>query len=37
LYVPAPLLKRGANELVVFELHGSQQMSVEFRAAPALG
>ena len=37
LYVPAPLLKRGANELIVFELHGTQQMTVAFRDAPELG
>jgi len=37
LYVPAPLLKRGANELIVFELHGTGQLTVEFRAAPELG
>jgi len=37
LYVPAPLLKRGANELVVFELHGIQQPTVEFRDTPELG
>jgi len=37
LYVPAPLLKRGANELIVFELHGTQQMTVEFRDTSELG
>jgi len=37
IYVPAPLLKRGANELIVFELHGTQQMTVEFRNTPELG
>jgi beta-galactosidase len=37
LYIPAPLLKRGANELIVFELHGRQQTTVEFRDAPELG
>jgi beta-galactosidase len=37
LYVPAPLLKRGQNELVVFELHGTQSLSVEFRDTPELG
>lgn len=37
LYVPAPLLKRGANELVVFELHGNQNSVVEFRAVPDIG
>jgi len=37
LYVPAPLLKRGANELVVFELHGAKNLTVEFRDKPELG
>jgi beta-galactosidase len=37
LYVPAPLLKRGKNELIVFELHGTQSLQVEFRDEPDLG
>lgn len=37
LYVPAPLLKQGVNELIVFELHGAGEFSVEFRDAPDLG
>ena len=37
LYVPGPLLKRGQNKLIVFELHGTQTMSVEFRDTPDLG
>jgi beta-galactosidase len=37
LYVPAPLLKRGENELIVFELHGTSNLSVEFRDRPILG
>jgi beta-galactosidase len=37
LYVPAPLLKRGENELIVFELHGTTNPSVEFRDKPDLG
>lgn len=37
LYVPAPLLKHGQNELIVFELHGTQRIIVEFRDAPELG
>jgi beta-galactosidase len=36
LYVPAPLLKRGQNELIVFELHSAQQLTVEFRDKPQL-
>ncbi len=30
LYVPAPILRRGDNEIIVFELHGSDNMTVEF-------
>lgn len=37
LYVPAPLLKRGQNELIVFELHETTTLSVEFRDKPDLG
>jgi beta-galactosidase len=37
LFIPAPLLKQGKNELIVFELHAAEQLSVEFRAAPDLG
>jgi beta-galactosidase len=37
LYIPAPLLKRGQNELIVFELHSMENPIVEFRAAPELG
>jgi beta-galactosidase len=36
LYVPAPLLKRGVNELIVFELHGAQNPVIEFRDKPEL-
>ena len=36
LYVPAPVLKQGENELVIFELHGMQKPQVEFRARPKL-
>lgn len=37
LYVPAPLLKPGPNELVIFELHGTQNLGVEFVSKPDLG
>ncbi len=37
LYIPAPLLSRGQNELIVFELHNTQSLSVEFRNKPDLG
>jgi beta-galactosidase len=37
LYVPAPLLKRGDNEITIFELHGAEQLAVELRDRPELG
>lgn len=37
LYVPAPLLMRGENELIVFELHGTSSLAVEFQDRPVLG
>jgi len=37
LYVPAPILVAGENELVILELHGTEQRRVEFRAEPDLG
>lgn len=36
LYVPAPLLKPGENELVIFEQHGAKEMQVELRSKPKL-
>ena len=36
LYVPAPVLKEGVNEIVVFELHEAAR-SIEFRDVPELG
>ncbi len=37
LYVPAPLLRKGPNELIVFELHGMLRPVVELRDTPDLG
>ena len=37
LYVPAPLLRRGENEIIIFELHGAEQLTVELRDKPELG
>ncbi|MBB6637123.1 beta-galactosidase [Cohnella thailandensis] len=37
LYVPAPLLKKGINELIVFELHGTQDPVVLSTDTPDLG
>ncbi|MFH1567795.1 MAG: beta-galactosidase, partial [Gemmatimonadota bacterium] len=37
LYVPAPRLRPGANELVVLELHGTEGPRVELRDRPELG
>ncbi len=35
LYVPAPVLRTGRNELVLFELHGTTRMEAEFVASPS--
>ncbi len=37
LYVPAPLLREGTNELVLFELHGVEEPIVYFRDYAELG
>lgn len=37
LYVPAPRLRRGRNELIVFELHDAGARTVEFRDVSELG
>ncbi|MEY9929103.1 beta-galactosidase [Catenulispora sp. GP43] len=37
LYVPGPVLRAGANELVVLELHGARTMRAELRPVPDLG
>lgn len=37
LYIPAPLLKVGDNEIIIFELHGAKQLSVEFEDTARLG
>ena len=37
LYVPAPILKQGENEVVVFESDSCSAPSVEFFAVPDLG
>ncbi|MEC0238987.1 beta-galactosidase [Paenibacillus dokdonensis] len=37
LYIPAPLLKDGSNELVIFELHGTSQPVVSLVDTPDLG
>jgi beta-galactosidase len=37
LYVPAPVLRTGRNEIIVLELHGSLTGAVELRDAPDLG
>lgn len=34
LYVPAPVLKPGMNELVIFELHRTKKLQASFRAKP---
>ncbi|WP_138494600.1 glycoside hydrolase family 35 protein [Paenibacillus pinistramenti] len=37
LYIPAPLLKQGRNELVIFELHGCERPEVSLTDQPDLG
>ncbi|MBR2460799.1 MAG: beta-galactosidase, partial [Clostridia bacterium] len=37
LYVPAPVLRRGENEIVVFESDGYSSPTVEFQNTPDLG
>jgi beta-galactosidase len=37
LYVPDPLLKTGNNEIIILELHGAEQLAVEFLDHPDLG
>jgi beta-galactosidase len=37
LYVPAPKLKKGRNELIILELHEAGARTVEFRNTPDLG
>lgn len=37
LYVPAPLLRLGENEIIVFELHGTEEAAVAFTDMPMLG
>ncbi|GGH73542.1 beta-galactosidase [Pullulanibacillus pueri] len=37
LYVPGPLLKKGENDLVIFELHGTEEPVVRFRDSAVLG
>ena len=36
LYVPAPFLKKGINEIVVFESDGTAELSVTFTDTPEL-
>ncbi|MWV43709.1 beta-galactosidase [Paenibacillus sp. HJL G12] len=37
LYLPAPLLQEGSNELVIFELHGTSTAMISLVDAPDLG
>ena len=37
LYVPAPVLKKGSNEVIVFETDRSSRRSVKFVDTPKLG
>ena len=37
LYLPAPLLRTGRNEIIVFELHHTEKPVIELTDAPDLG
>ena len=37
LYIPAPLLRKGKNEILVFELEGTKHRLIEFIDKPELG
>jgi beta-galactosidase len=37
LYVPAPVLKNGDNQISIFELHGTEKTEIEFLDHPDLG
>lgn len=37
LYLPAPLLKKGKNEIIVFDIHGSNASSIELKEQCNLG
>jgi beta-galactosidase len=37
LYIPGPVLKQGDNEIIVFELHGTENAVIEFTDTPDLG
>jgi len=37
LYVPAPLLRKGENEIIIFEVHEPQNLTVKFTDKPVLG
>jgi len=37
LYLPGPLLKKGSNEIIVFELHHTDKASIELVDKPDLG
>lgn len=37
LYLPAPLLKKGSNEIIVFELHSLQTPTITLTDTPDLG
>ena len=33
LYIPYPLLKKGKNEIIIFELHGLKSKELRFSSA----
>jgi len=37
LYIPAPLLRKGNNEIIVFEIDGTERLELQFLDQPLLG
>ena len=37
LYIPAPLLKKGTNEIIIFETDGKINETIELKAQPDIG
>ncbi len=36
LYIPAPLLRQGDNEIIIFEIHGTDRLELTFEEGPIL-
>jgi beta-galactosidase len=37
LYIPAPLLKKGSNDVIVFETEGKSEKELSFTDTPDIG